>query len=422
MRTLIVDNDTETRKALRAMLMGLGECEEALDRDSALTLFDKSYADGTPYDLVTVEIDMADMGGAAILRQFRTIESKYRDASNHETCLLVITALSARQLEIDCLMQGGNDFICKPLETKYFLETLARLELTVKAKAPEPDAPPVISTRKILDTISRKLNKGQLKLPPAPKVAMKVRQLVTCNASIDEVIDLLKQDLSIATKLISISNSAFYRGVEKSTSLGQAVRRLGIDRSMEVVMSICCSSYFATNHPAYKKLVEKLWWHSLACAHATEMVDIDRKKEKNEDLFSLGLLHDIGKLVLIQVAGDLDPARHSKMEIPLDDLEATMNGHHRRFGARVLKKWGYFEAFTYLVRHCGTRDPSQAGRAAQVLHCANLLAKAAGFGIGVEDAAELAQALEQQGLTDQRQAELKAEIVDRMDQLRYLFG
>jgi NTP pyrophosphatase (non-canonical NTP hydrolase) len=57
-----------------------------------------------------------------------------------------------------------------------------------------------------------------------------------------------------------------------------------------------------------------------------------------------------------------------------------------------------------------------------VLHCANLLAKAAGFGIGVEDAAEIAQALEQQGLTDQRQAELKAEIADRMDQLRYLFG
>jgi HD-like signal output (HDOD) protein len=251
---------------------------------------------------------------------------------------------------------------------------------------------------------------------------MRVRQLVTCNASIDEVIDLLKQDLSISTKLISISNSAFYRGVEKSTSIGQAVRRLGIDRSMEVVMSICCCSYFTTNHPAYKKLVEELWWHSLACAHATEMVEIGGKKEKDEDLFSLGLLHDIGKLVLIQVAGDLDPARHSKMEIPLDDLEAMMNAHHRRFGARVLKKWGYSEAFTFLVRRCGTQDPSHAGRAARVLHCANLLAKAAGFGIGVEDAAEIAQALEQQGLTDQRQAELKAEIADRMDQLRYLFG
>ncbi|MGD9215685.1 MAG: HDOD domain-containing protein [Desulfobacteraceae bacterium] len=422
MRTLIVDDDAEIRKALKAMLIGIGKCEEALDRDSALTLFDKSYADGTPYDLVTVEIGMADMDGAAILRQFRSIESKYRNTSNDETCLMVITALSARQLEIDCLIQGGNDFICKPFETKHFLERLARLELTGKAKAPEPDIPAVISTREILDTISRKLNKGQLKLPPAPKVAMKVRQMVTCNASIDEVIDLLKQDLSISTKLISISNSAFYRGVEKSASLGQAVRRLGIDRSIEVVMSICCSSYFTTNHPAYKKLVEELWWHCLACAHATEMVDIDGKKEKDEDLFSLGLLHDIGKLVLIQVAGDLDPARHSKMAIPLSGLEEMMNTHHRRFGARVLKKWGYSEELIHLVRRCGTQDLSKAERAAQVLHRANLLAKAAGFGIGVEDAAEIAQALEQQGLTDQRQAELKAEIVDRIDQLRHLFG
>jgi hypothetical protein len=39
-----------------------------------------------------------------------------------------------------------------------------------------------------------------------------------------------------------------------------------------VVMSICCRGYFVTNHPAYNRLVEDLWWHSLACAHATEMV------------------------------------------------------------------------------------------------------------------------------------------------------
>lgn len=57
-----------------------------------------------------------------------------------------------------------------------------------------------------------------------------------------------------------------------------------------------------------------------------------------------------------------------------------------------------------------------------MLHQANLIAKAAGFGHGAEDAAELAEMLEQQGCPEQRQAELKVEIMDRMDQLRYLFG
>jgi putative nucleotidyltransferase with HDIG domain len=403
------------------MLLGLSECVEALDYETALNLFRQSISDGLPFDLVTLEIGLADREGGSILKELRTIENQCQIAPERKAFIMVITALSGRQLETDCILQGCNDFITKPVETKQILARLARHDLIAGPPEAEADPSTVVSTTRILDTISRSLKRGDLPLPPAPRIAMKIRQLVTCSAEMQAVVDLLKQDPAIATRLISVSNSAFYRGVKKSTAVDQAVRRLGIDRTMEVVMSICCRGYFVTNHAAYKKLVEELWWHCLACAHTTEMVSRHLGLNIEEDFFSLGLLHDIGKLVLIQVAGDLAQPKKYKMDIHFDDLQSMMTAHHRRFGASVLKKWGYPKTFTALIQRHWTQDgPSSSS--AQVLHQAHLLAKTAGFGHGVENTAEIAAELEQLGYSGQLQEEFKAQILARMEKLRYAFG
>jgi putative nucleotidyltransferase with HDIG domain len=422
LRSLIIDNDEAARTTLKMMLQGLSECEEAQDRETALNLFQDSFAKGLPFDLITLDIGMPDVGGCLIINEIRSIEDEQRVAEERRACIFVITAQFGRQLETDCLMQGCNDVVIKPFETKLLLEKLVQFELISGPRDADPETGTVVSTTKILDVISRRMKRGDLQLPPAPKIAMKVRQLITCNTEIEGLVDLLKQDLSIATKLISVSNSAFYRGVTKNTGLSQAVRRLGIDRTVEVVMSICCRGYFVTNHPAYKKLVEDLWWHSLACAHAIEMVIHRREQSVDEDLFSLGLLHDIGKLILIQVAADLERPKKSTTDIHFEELKLMMTAHHKRFGAAILKRWGYDDDFVALIRsHRAKVDPSAAS-AGQVLYRADLLARAAGFGLGEEDAAGLEASLEQLEYPVELQEELKTQLLARMDQLKYMFG
>jgi putative nucleotidyltransferase with HDIG domain len=187
-------------------------------------------------------------------------------------------------------------------------------------------------------------------------------------------------------------------------------------------MSICCRGYFVTNHPAYNKLVENLWWHSLACAHASEMVARHHGWQGEEDLFSLGLLHDIGKLILIQVAADLQHPKKSEIAIRLEELQSMMAIHHRRYGARVLKMWGYAKDFVSLIDHHRFEEDQPNASAGQVLHQSNLLAKAAGFELANGNLAEVSDALEQLGYDARLQEELTAWIEERMLQLRYKFG
>ena len=426
MRVLIIDNDVFSCTHTKILMQDLGLCEEVGDRDSALARFRSAIDAGTPYHLVIVDIQVTDADDDSILKALRTIEDEYDVPSNQRTRIFVATALSGHQIVTDCLINGCDEFLTKPLDKKCLLGKLDDHRLLAGkslAASHTSSSGSAVSATKILDTISRKLKTGDLKLPPAPKIAMKVRQLIDCGAEIKDVVDLLKQDLSVATQLISVSNSAFYRGIEKNTTLAQATNRLGLNRTREVVMSICCRGYFSTNHPTYKGIVEGLWWHSLACAHTTEMVAKTFGWQVDKDIFSIGLLHDIGKLLLLQVSGDLEQRKHAKHDVHVDHLQALMDENHERIGATILGKLGYPDTFVSIVkRHHHIGDRETASHSLLALQQANLLAKAAGFGLGEATSPSLNDSMEALGISEQMKDQAIIEIAQRMEQLRYMFG
>lgn len=422
MRTLVIDSDDASRSALKSVLKGLCECDEALDRKAALDLFKEAHAAGKPFDLITLDIAMPNMWEDSIIREFRGIEDQLQIPPEQRVCILIITELHKRQLKTDCIVHGCDDFIGKSVDTELIMDKLAQLGLVAGPPTSEAKKTIVVTTAVILDATSRRMMRGNLHLPPAPKIAMRIRQLLNCNAEIAEVVDLFKQDPTISTKLINVSNSVVYGGVTKNTDVGQAVRRLGVDRTIEVVMSICCRGYFVTNHPAYGKLVENLWWHSLASAHATEMVAQIQKWKGEEDLFSLGLLHDIGKLILIQVAADLQHPKKSEMEVDFEELQSMLATNHRRFGASLLKAWGYSNEFVSHIDHRRDMEAQSPASTGLVLRQSNLLAQAAGFEVGTVNPDEAFSALEQLGYDAVSQKELTTRIAKRMLELRYKFG
>jgi len=425
-RVLIIDNDVFSSTQVKIFLQDLGLCEDARDRDSALARFRSAIDAGTPYDLVVVDIQLTDTDDDTILEALRAIEDEHDVPSEKRTRIFVATAFTGHQLVTDCLIKGYDEFFNKPVDKNRLIDKLDEYRrLAGKSSATSDTSPSdgAVFASKILDTISRKLKTGDLKLPPAPKIAMKVRQLIDCGAEIKDVVDLLKQDLAVATQLISVSNSAFYRGIKKSTTLAQATNRLGLTRTREVVMSICCRGYFSTNHPIYKAIVEKLWWHSLACAHTSEMVAQYRGWHVDADIFSIGLLHDIGKLLLIQVSGDLEQRKQENHDVHISDLHALMDEHHERLGASVLGKLGYPDTFVSLVkRHHHIGDRKTASHSLQALQQADLLAKAAGFGLGDTDQQSIDESMKALEISEQMKDNTIIEIGQRMEKLRYMFG
>lgn len=246
------------------------------------------------------------------------------------------------------------------------------------AQAP---APPQKELNLMEEIISR-FKKGDVNLPTLPEINLKFNNLVKKGANLKEVADFLKQDVAITSKLINVSNSALYKGIEKTTRLEDAISKLGLGKTRQYVEIIANRSLYTSKNKRFSSLVEKLWEHSLATAYASEFVlDLLHLKTQN-DIFALGLTHDIGKLILLQVIGELEVKGKYLAKIDQGKILATLKTYHGKFGAVLLNRWGFPQEFKDVAMYHDhfhkVKDPTPEFLC---VHFANLLATDLGYNI-----------------------------------------
>ncbi|MCD6151895.1 MAG: HDOD domain-containing protein, partial [Deltaproteobacteria bacterium] len=140
-------------------------------------------------------------------------------------------------------------------------------------------------------------------LPTLPAVIPKLLSLMdNPKSSAAEVTEVISHDPALTAKLLKVANSAYYGFPAKISDLKHAVALLGFN----LVKSLAISIGVIKNLPRGKQSAyfsaSGLWLHSLAVA--TVMQDMGRRfysRDDNHDyLFIIGLLHDLGKVVLDQ--------------------------------------------------------------------------------------------------------------------------
>lgn len=243
-----------------------------------------------------------------------------------------------------------------------------------------PETKPHEVKEKILDEIIFVFKRGKIELPTLPQLGVKFQEMMNKGANIREIGKLLKQDMAISSKLISVSNSVYYRGVAENKNLRQAVNRLGLTDTKRYVDTICNRSLYATENKKFLRLLERLWEHSLACAYASQILDESLALGLEVDAFTLGLLHDIGKLLLLQIIGELQKSNKIGDNIESSELLHTINTHHGKFGAALLKKWKFSENFVRAASyHNNLKAADYLSKDLLMVHFGNLMVKSMGF-------------------------------------------
>jgi HD-like signal output (HDOD) protein len=237
-------------------------------------------------------------------------------------------------------------------------------------------------TNHIIDEIVLVLKRGEINLPSLPQMGVKFKEMFDNSANIQQIASLLKQDVALCAKLIGISNSAFYRGAAENKTLEQAVSRLGLSTTGQYVYAITNRSIYYNKNKNFKGLLEKLWQHSLSCAYASQIVCKTLAFKLKEDSFTLGLLHDIGRLVLLQAVGELQLKQKLPEEIDNKELSNTMDANHGKFGAALLKRWGFSNEYIQIsVYHDQLEEADFVSNGLLVVHFANLLVKSMGYNL-----------------------------------------
>ncbi|HVW24857.1 MAG TPA: HDOD domain-containing protein [Polyangiaceae bacterium] len=225
--------------------------------------------------------------------------------------------------------------------------------------------------RRVAEALARQIEEDTLDLPVLAGTAQRVMQMAL-DDDVDPVhlADAIKSDGAMAGNLLRIANSPLYRARSAIVSLQQAISRLGMQQVREIALAIVCESRVFRVRGFEQELTD-LFRHCLATAHFAQ--EIARTKRWNvEEAFLAGLLHDIGRPVLLQAVSDL--ARELDVRLPKAHALTLVTSAHERAGARLVTRWELPPRVADAVLHHHHHMQAQGGPLFAVVGLADELA------------------------------------------------
>lgn len=196
--------------------------------------------------------------------------------------------------------------------------------------------------------INRLLKDGSLELPVLPEAASRLMSISSDpNCPAKEIADCIRSDQSIASQVLRMANSATYSAGAPFTSLQQAAARIGLKQLRQIVLIISCKAR-VFDVAGYEEEVRHSFRKSLATsAFAQEIARTLRLSV--EDAFLTGLLHDIGRPVLLQTIVDYQNA--SKQKFSREDVTSSVELLYPDVGGDLILAWKLPERLAYAVRN-----------------------------------------------------------------------
>jgi putative nucleotidyltransferase with HDIG domain len=229
-------------------------------------------------------------------------------------------------------------------------------------------------------------------LTPVSYAVLKLVNLLEQPAvSNEEVVQVLKCDNVLTAKLLRACNSPYFGLAEPVLSVDQAVFLLGHQQILHIVLALAFGSAMVVPLPGYAMEANELWRHSLITATGAEGIarDISDLNVEPAVAFTVGLLHDIGKLVMGQaLTPDLQAEirrRVQNFQMPRSEAEKEVLGtDHSDVGACLLREWRLPEEIIEAVanHHHPILDPRP--QLSAITHLANCIAHLAGSAPGWE--------------------------------------
>lgn len=277
-----------------------------------------------------------------------------------------------------------------------------------------------------LDTgdIKKKILKKINDLPPMPKVLMKARQVLSDpNSSFKDISKIIETDQAIAAKVLKVANSAYYGLSGMVSSIHQASVVLGYQTLEQVITMVSSTSLLGKQLRGYGLSAGVLWKHSLASAMASKLIAKKRAPTVESDAFSVGLIHDAGKLALdayvAQKRPEIDRFLREKSPSFLEAERQILGFDHTEMAFELCQKWKLPESHAAAMRYHHTPEQANGNQLAHIVHIANYLAEQAGYsgGPGFENQPLNTASLEKLRLKTEELEEMIQEVAASVEEI-----
>lgn len=354
-KVIFVDDEKRILEGLRRLLRPMRkewDMAFASGGDEAL----RTLARDT-FDVIVSDMRMPGMDGAALLK---TVMQRYPQ--------LVRIVLSGQASEEAAIRSVGvaHQFLAKPCDAQKLKHTIDR----------------AFSLRGVLGNESLTKVLSQTKtLPSMPALYVEInKELQHPNSSIRRVGQIIGKDPGMTAKILQLVNSAFFGLSRHVSSPVEAASLLGTETLRSLVLSVGIFSQFHDAGVTGFDL-DTLSSHSTSTGALAKQIAMAEKTSRPaaDDAMMAGVLHDIGKLPLVQ---DFPESYRKALtvtgegNVSLCDAEREVFGAtHADVGAYLLRLWGLPDSILEAVafHHCPHRSSAAAFSPLTAVHAANVL-------------------------------------------------
>lgn len=216
-------------------------------------------------------------------------------------------------------------------------------------------------------------------LPSLPAVVMELLSSIDApDADISVLAKKVSHDQALTAKTLRLSNSSLYGLQVRVTTIGQAITFLGFQTTRNLITAAAVTGCFAEGQcPGFDD--KAFWRHSIATAACAKV--LARRVRFNQDYaFTAGLLHDIGRLVLMSSYPALYQQvlayRSANDSSVLEAERAVLGVDHVEAGAALAGHWNFSDTMRLAIANHHDPDAPGAGFLATIVHVADAIVHA----------------------------------------------
>ena len=262
-------------------------------------------------------------------RQIARLRPRQYSASTlRESQLFVIDADTLEQLEADRNHDDSDEM------EAHFIESV--------------NDPEEAERQELLTQFRSAVKHNTFVLPSLPEVAFNVREaLADENTGADQIATLVNADPAIAAKLMRAANSSIYHGANQCETTRNAVVRLGLNNTRQLVVSFALRDLFKSKYAGLTSLMTETWEHSVEVAAISFVISKMTKgfAFSDEELMLAGLVHNVGVIAILAFVEN-KPALIGDV----DKLESVIAHLRGEAGACILEHWKFPNDFVTVAR------------------------------------------------------------------------
>lgn len=235
-------------------------------------------------------------------------------------------------------------------------------------------------------SLKDKILNGVKKLPTLPTVYSALSEAIEDpRASSDKVAKVIASDQVSVFKILKVANSPFFGFRGKIDTITQAIMYLGFTEVRNIVFALTVIDFFSKDNVLANFKPVDFWAHSIGVGIASRMIGGASGERGVENFFLAGVIHDIGKLLLLEVAHDeysavLDVVEKDNISIRLAEKQ-VLGFDHSYAGLLLAEKWQLPKTLQNVISaHHEGKTGDNSDKLVASVHVGDIVARMLGLG------------------------------------------